>query len=71
MEPKIPDYPDQLRKIMGRKVWKDTINRISADESKWSAGYFVKPTRDNCDIILHVILLEDELKGWAEAFLNG
>ncbi len=46
VEPKIPDYPDQLRKYLGRKVWKDTINSISADESKWSAGYFVKPTRD-------------------------
>ena len=46
VEPKIPDYPDQLRKILGRKVWKDTINSIAADESKWSAGYFVKPTRD-------------------------
>ena len=44
--PKIPDYPDQLKTFMGRKVWKDTINSIAADESKWSAGYFVKPTRD-------------------------
>ncbi len=46
VEPKIPDYPDQLKAYMGRKVWKDTINSIAADESKWSAGYFVKPTRD-------------------------
>ena len=44
--PKIPDYPKKLQDFMGRKVWKDTINNIAADESKWSAGYFVKPTRD-------------------------
>ena len=30
---------------MGRRVWRDTINSIANDESKWSAGYFVKPLR--------------------------
>ena len=44
--PKIPDYPDALSAFLGRKVWNDTINSISADETKWAAGYFVKPTRD-------------------------
>lgn len=39
----LPDYPFVLRKFLGRKIWKDTINSISSDERKWSAGYFVKP----------------------------
>ena len=41
--PHIPDYPDVLKLFLGRKIWKDTINSISRDENKWSAGYFVKP----------------------------
>ena len=43
--PRIPDYPDVFREFMGRRVWRDTINSIANDESKWSAGYFVKPLR--------------------------
>lgn len=43
--PHVPDYPDALKPFLGRKIWKDTINSISRDEAKWSAGYFVKPTR--------------------------
>lgn len=43
--PHIPDYPDVLMPFLGRKIWKDTINSISRNEEKWSAGYFVKPTR--------------------------
>jgi len=46
VKPHIPDYPDNMREFLGRKVWKDTINSISCDESKWTAGYFVKPIRD-------------------------
>ena len=46
VEPEIPDYPDSLKRFLGRKVWRDTINSISSDESKWSAGYFVKPVRE-------------------------
>ncbi len=42
----IPDYPPVLKEFMGRNVWYDTIDSISADESKWSAGYFVKPIRN-------------------------
>lgn len=42
----LPDYPEELGKIMGRKVWKDIINNIARNEGKWSAGYFVKPVRD-------------------------
>ena len=44
--PKIPDYPDALRVFLGRKVWRDTIDSISCNEKKWSAGYFVKPIKD-------------------------
>lgn len=43
--PHIPDYPDVLKPFLGRKIWRDTINSISRNEEKWSAGYFVKPIR--------------------------
>ena len=43
--PKMTDYPPVLEKYLGRKVWKDSIDSISTDENKWSAGYFVKPVR--------------------------
>lgn len=45
VKPHIPDYPDSFREFLGRRVWKDTINSIANDEKKWSAGYFVKPTK--------------------------
>ena len=44
--PQLPDYPSSLKKYIGRKVWHDTINSISKNERKWSAGYFVKPVRN-------------------------
>ncbi len=44
--PEMPDYPEPLSPFLGRKMWTDTIDSISRDESKWSAGYFVKPVRD-------------------------
>ena len=44
--PEIPDYPPALRDFLGRKVWRDTINSISSDETKWSAGWFVKPVHN-------------------------
>lgn len=44
--PHIPDYPEIFTPFLGRKIWKDTINSISCDEKKWSAGYFVKPYKD-------------------------
>ncbi|MCH5384215.1 ATP-grasp domain-containing protein [Limosilactobacillus reuteri] len=37
----MPDYPPVLEPYLGRKIWKDTINHISADRSTW--GHFVKP----------------------------
>lgn len=40
------DYPDVLKSYLGRKIWKDTINSISHNEEKWSAGYFVKPVKE-------------------------
>lgn len=43
--PSVPDYPDVLRPFLGRKMWTDTIDNISHDEAKWSAGYFVKPIK--------------------------
>ncbi len=44
--PYIPDYPNNMKKFLGRRIWKDTIDSISSNEEKWSAGYFVKPIRD-------------------------
>lgn len=44
-EPHIEDYPQTFERFLGRKVWYDTIDSISAHEEKWSAGYFVKPIR--------------------------
>lgn len=41
----VEDYPECLKKYMGRNIWQDTINSISADEKKWSAGWFVKPVK--------------------------
>lgn len=43
--PHVPDYPDEMKKFLGRKIWEDTIESISTDESKWSAGWFVKPKK--------------------------
>lgn len=40
------NYPDILVPYFGRRVWKDTINTIASDESKWAAGYFVKPVKE-------------------------
>ena len=40
------NYPKILEKYLGRRMWKDTINSIASDESKWSAGNFVKPMKE-------------------------
>lgn len=40
------NYPDILAPYLGRRVWKDTINTIASDESKWTAGCFVKPVKE-------------------------
>lgn len=44
--PYVPDYPEQFNEFLGRKIWKDNINSISLNESKWSRGTFVKPVKD-------------------------
>ena len=41
----LENYPKELNKFLGRRVWYDTINSIASDESKWSKGYFVKPVK--------------------------
>ncbi len=41
----VDDYPKCLRKHLGRNIWYDTIESISTDQSKWTAGWFVKPVR--------------------------
>ena len=44
-EPHIADYPPNFERFLGRRVWTDSIDSISANEEKWSAGYFVKPVK--------------------------
>ena len=44
--PGMPDYPVQFERFLGRKIWRDYIDNIASTESKWSAGYFVKPVKD-------------------------
>lgn len=46
IEPQEFNYPEVLQPYLGRKIWKDTINSIASDESKWSAGNFVKPIKE-------------------------
>lgn len=46
IKPQEFDYPEVLKPYLGRKIWKDTINHISSDESLWSKGYFVKPIKE-------------------------
>lgn len=38
------DYPDVLKKYLGRKIWKDTIKNINLELS--DNGYFMKSVRD-------------------------
>ena len=38
------DYPDVLKKYLGRKIWKDTIGNL--DIKPFSNGYFVKSVKD-------------------------
>lgn len=37
--PACEDYPVELRKFMGRNVWKDTINSINTHPEKWGGGF--------------------------------
>lgn len=53
--PACEDYPVELRKFMGRNVWKDTINSINTHPEKW--GVFVKPVKSKaftgpCDSLI-------------------
>lgn len=45
VEAHIPDYPENMKPFLGRKIWKDTMRSIASNEEKWSAGFFVKPVR--------------------------
>lgn len=38
------DYPQELEKYLGRKVWVSTIEEIFADEQNWNV--FIKPKKD-------------------------
>lgn len=46
IQPQEFNYPEVLKPYLGRKIWKDTINSISSNENKWSAGNFVKPIKE-------------------------
>lgn len=45
VQPKLDDYPDCMKEFLHRKIWTDTINSISSNKEKWTAGWFVKPVR--------------------------
>lgn len=38
------DYPEELQKYLGRRIWKTTMNEVSNDPTKWPV--FVKPLED-------------------------
>lgn len=42
--PICPDYPKELDKFLGRRIWTDTINHINTNPDLW--GIFVKPFKD-------------------------
>lgn len=44
MAPPSINYPDSLDPFLGRRIWKSTINRVSADVESWPL--FVKPVQD-------------------------
>lgn len=44
VRPHLEDYPEVLKKFMGRTVWEDTINSINTNPDKW--GVFVKPIKE-------------------------
>ena len=46
VKPYLEDYPKDFNGFLGRKIWTDTINSISCNPNKWSAGWFVKPIKD-------------------------
>jgi hypothetical protein len=41
--PEAVDYPEPLTPYLGRRIWKDRLNRIWTDETTWPV--FVKPTK--------------------------
>lgn len=38
------DYPEELQKYLGRRIWKTKMNEVSNDPTKWPV--FVKPLED-------------------------
>lgn len=42
--PHLEDYPEVLKKYLGREIWTDTINSINSNPDKW--GIFVKPIKE-------------------------
>lgn len=65
--PVCQDYPDELKRFMGRNIWKDTIDSINANPNKW--GVFVKPVRDKA-FTGHVINSPKDLVGCGNCHEN-
>lgn len=42
-EPNPVDYPEEIKDFLGRRIWKDRLNRIWLDDTTWPV--FVKPTK--------------------------
>lgn len=58
----LPDYPEVLQPFYGRKIWTDSIRSFGADDTKWNAGYFIKP-KENKAFTGHVIHSLKDLQG--------
>lgn len=61
------DYPDELTSYLGRKIWKDKINRINENPDSWPL--FVKPFVDK-KFVGRVIRSPKDLIGCGEWFDN-
>lgn len=67
VKPVCEDYPEPLRKFMGRRIWTDTIDSINTNPDKW--GVFVKPIKDKAFTGL-VINSPRDLIGCGSAYEN-
>lgn len=65
--PACEDYPVELRKFMGRNVWKDTINSINTHPEKWRV--FVKPVKSKA-FTGHVIRSSKDLIDCGSCYEN-
>ena len=56
--PACEDYPVELRKFMGRNVWKDTINSINTHPEKWGVCDVIAPKMEWRGFIIYDELVD-------------